>query len=425
MDVFQNIAGYQQEKQEIKELIDILSNKSKYKKLGVTIPNGILLSGTPGNGKTLFANSMLEVLNKNVVTIGPEEVYGNVSTQIKNIYKTARESKNETIIYIDELDTLVMEDHGQFEGMNNKVVSQLLKELDLTQHSNVFTILVSNRPYNINPALLRSGRVDIKIDFKLPNKKNRKEVLQYYLNNHTYSNYDLDNLVSSTKGLSCSDLQNVVSKAILFSLRDNRETISQDDFEEAISRIAFSGLGRDSEVSDKTLRRVAYHEIGHGIITYMTDCNNFGSVTLVNWGKSLGHHRVRFVNTEVLTEEQYINQMAVTIGGRTAEDIEYATTSTLSSSDLSKFSKMATQAVKNFGFNNVFLVSDSDDFMIPVDSSKKTEKIEEMMEMYMEMAINKSYEILMEHKEQLDTLVDLLLKKKTLYLSDFKEIFEK
>ena len=282
MKLFNGIAGYEQEKEEFKELVDIINNRDKYRELGVLIPNGLLISGTPGNGKSMFAKSIIDSTNTKVYNIGPNEVFGDVATMIQDTFKEARESKNNAIVLIDELDTLTVEHSGPFESPSNKVISQLLIELDKNNNTDVFTIVISNRSFDINPALLRSGRIDIKIDLTKPNDENRKKLLTYYLNEHVYGESDIPNLVLSTKGLSCSDIKNVVSKAKLFSIRRDADSIERKDFEEAISRVHFKGLGRENKLSDENLKRIAIHECGHAIVTYKLMKKDFNLVTVLN-----------------------------------------------------------------------------------------------------------------------------------------------
>ena len=439
---FKDVAGLEEAKVEIMEIVDFLKNPEKYTKLGGKIPKGVLLVGPPGTGKTLLAKSVAGEANVPFFSISGsdfvEMFVGVGASRVRDLFRNAKE-KSPCIIFIDEIDAI-----GRARGKNpinggnderESTLNQLLTEMDgFGTNSGVIVLAATNRADILDKALMRAGRFDRQIYVELPDLTGRKEIFEVHMRNLKLGpDVDREFLAKQTPGFSGADIANVCNEAALMAARKGKESIDRQDFMDAIDRI-IGGLEKKNKIITQDEKRViAFHEAGHATTSWLLQyAHPLVKVTIVPRGKSLGAAWYLPEERQITTKEQLYHEMIATMGGRAAEQVVFGQISTGALSDLEKVTKQAYAMVTYYGLDeeigNVSFYDSTgqQDFSITKPFSEKTaEVIDKQVSLLVEKAYQEALSILGSHRDGLTQLAEKLVEKEVIFGDDLENIFGK
>jgi AFG3 family protein len=437
---FADVAGLEEAKEEVMEIVDFLKNPKKYTNLGGKIPKGALLIGPPGTGKTLLAKAMAGEAQVPFFSLSGsdfvEMVVGVGASRVRDLFKQARE-KAPCIIFIDEIDAI-----GRARGKNammsnderENTLNQLLVEMDgFGGDTGIIILAATNRPDVLDSALLRPGRFDRQISIDRPDVKGRQEIFKVHLGPIKVSeSLDIYKLAEQTPGFAGADIANVCNEAALIAARKGKSGVEMQDFQDAIDRV-IGGLEKKNKIISPNEKEViAYHEAGHATCGWFLEhAYPLLKVTIVPRGTAaLGYAQYTPKEQYLYTIEQLTDQMCMTLGGRAAEQIFFGKISTGASNDLQQISKMAYSMVTTYGMNekigNVSFYDPSQENTFQKPYSEETGKIidEEVIKMIAE-AYQRTLQLLTEHKEDVEKLAKALLDKEVLHKSDVEVLIGK
>jgi AFG3 family protein len=439
---FKDVAGLEEAKIEIKEIVDFLKNPKKYTDLGGKIPKGALLVGPPGTGKTLLAKAVAGEANVPFFSISGsdfvEMFVGVGASRVRDLFKQAKE-KAPCIIFIDEIDAI-----GRARGKNpnfganderENTLNQLLTEMDgFATNTGVIILAATNRADILDRALLRAGRFDRQIHVELPDLNERKEIFKVHLRPLKYeSNLDIEFLSKQTPGFSGADIANVCNEAALIAARKEKNIVEKQDFLDAIDRIV-GGLEKKNKIITMAEKKtIAFHEAGHATISWMLEhANPLVKVTIIPRGRSLGAAWYLPEERQITTTEQLLDEMCAILGGRAAEEIVFDKISTGALNDLERVTKQAYAMVSYFGMskelgNRSFYDSTGQNeygFTKPF-SEKTAELIDLEVSVLIEQSYTKAKDILNQNRNGLNQLANLLLEKEVIFSEDLEIIFGK
>ena len=437
---FADVAGLEEAKEEVMEIVDFLKNPKKYTNLGGKIPKGALLIGPPGTGKTLLAKAMAGEAQVPFFSLSGsdfvEMFVGVGASRVRDLFKQARE-KAPCIIFIDEIDAI-----GRARGKNammsnderENTLNQLLVEMDgFGGDTGIIILAATNRPDVLDSALLRPGRFDRQISIDRPDVKGRQEIFKVHLGPIKVSeSLDIYKLAEQTPGFAGADIANVCNEAALIAARKGKSGVEMQDFQDAIDRV-IGGLEKKNKIiSPEEKEVIAYHEAGHAICGWFLEhAYPLLKVTIVPRGTAaLGYAQYTPKEQYLYTIEQLTDQMCMTLGGRAAEQIFFGKISTGASNDLQQISKMAYSMVTTYGMNekigNVSFYDPSQENAFQKPFSEETGKIidEEVRKMIGE-AYQRTLQLLTERKEEVEKLAKALLDKEVLHKSDVEELVGK
>ena len=434
---FNDVAGLEGAKEEVKEIVDFLKNPKKYTSLGGKIPKGVLLVGPPGTGKTLLAKAVAGEAKVPFFSLSGsdfvEMFVGVGASRVRDLFKTAK-SKSPSIVFIDEIDAIGRSrGKNQITGANDErenTLNQLLTEMDgFGTNHHVIVIAATNRADVLDKALVRAGRFDRQIYVDLPELTERKEIFEVHTKNlKVTKDLDLDFLAKQTPGFSGADIANLCNESALIAARKNKKQISKQDFLDAVDRIV-GGVERKNKLMTEEEREIiAYHESGHAVVSWMLRyAAPLVKVTIVPRGKSLGAAWYLPDERQITRSEQMLDEMCATLGGRAAEEIIYKKTSTGALSDLEKVSKQAKAMVLVYGFNkeigNVTYYDSSGEQSFSKPYSEDTaKKIDMEIKKIIDIEYNRAKEILKKYQDSLTELAKLLLKKEVIFKEDLEKI---
>ena len=436
---FKDVAGLEEAKVEVMEIVDFLKNPKKYTALGGKIPKGALLVGPPGTGKTLLAKAVAGEANVPFFSISGsdfvEMFVGVGASRVRDLFKQAKE-KAPCIVFIDEIDAVgrARSKNGGFSSNDERenTLNQLLTEMDgFGTNSGVIVLAATNRADILDKALMRAGRFDRQINVDLPELKEREEIFKVHLSKLKLSpELQTDFLAKQTPGFSGADIANVCNEAALMAARKNKQFIEKQDFLDAIDRIVGGLEKRSKIISPQEKRTIAFHEAGHATVSWiLPNANPLLKVTIIPRGKALGAAWYIPEERQLTTKEQMMEEMAATMGGRVAEELINGKISTGALSDLEKISKQAYAMVTYFGMSekvgNVSFYDSQDsgyNFQKPY-----SEKTAELIDAEVKTLINSSHEmahkILTEHFDGFNKLANLLLEREVVFQEDLVNIF--
>ena len=437
---FADVAGLEEAKEEVMEIVDFLKNPKKYTNLGGKIPKGALLIGPPGTGKTLLAKAMAGEAQVPFFSLSGsdfvEMFVGVGASRVRDLFKQARE-KAPCIIFIDEIDAI-----GRARGKNammsnderENTLNQLLVEMDgFGGDTGIIILAATNRPDVLDSALLRPGRFDRQISIDRPDVKGRQEIFKVHLGPIKVSeSLDIYKLAEQTPGFAGADIANVCNEAALIAARKGKSGVEMQDFQDAIDRV-IGGLEKKNKIiSPEEKEVIAYHEAGHAICGWFLEhAYPLLKVTIVPRGTAaLGYAQYTPKEQYLYTIEQLTDQMCMTLGGRAAEQIFFGKISTGASNDLQQISKMAYSMVTTYGMNdkigNVSFYDPSQENSFQKPFSEETGKIidEEVRKMIAE-AYQRTLTLLTDRKAEVEKLAKALLDKEVLHKSDVEELVGK
>ncbi|RGJ45186.1 ATP-dependent metallopeptidase FtsH/Yme1/Tma family protein [Eubacterium sp. TM06-47] len=360
---FKDVAGCEEEKEEVKEIIDYLRSPKKFTDMGAHIPKGILMVGPPGTGKTLLAKAVAGEANVPFFSISGsdfvEMFVGTGASRVRDMFKTAQKSAP-CIIFIDEIDAVGRQRGAGMGGGNDEreqTLNQLLVEMDgMTDNAGIVVIAATNRPDVLDPALLRSGRFDRRVTVSLPDIKGREAILQVHARNKKLANdVSLANLAKRTPGFSGADLANVLNEGAILAVRKNESKVTMTDLDEAIDRVMMGPAKKSKKYTEKDKILVAYHEAGHAVIGLkLEDADMVQKVTIIPRGDAGGYNLMTPREEKYFhRKSEFIAQITGLLGGRTAEEIQFGEISAGAVNDIEKLTEIAKNMVRVYGMSSL------------------------------------------------------------------------
>ena len=360
---FKDVAGCEEEKEEVKEIIDYLRSPKKFTDMGAHIPKGILMVGPPGTGKTLLAKAVAGEANVPFFSISGsdfvEMFVGTGASRVRYMFKTAQKSAP-CIIFIDEIDAVGRQRGAGMGGGNDEreqTLNQLLVEMDgMTDNAGIVVIAATNRPDVLDPALLRSGRFDRRVTVSLPDIKGREAILQVHARNKKLaSDVSLANLAKRTPGFSGADLANVLNEGAILAVRKNESKVTMTDLDEAIDRVMMGPAKKSKKYTEKDKILVAYHEAGHAVIGLkLEDADMVQKVTIIPRGDAGGYNLMTPREEKYFhRKSEFIAQITGLLGGRTAEEIQFGEISAGAVNDIEKLTEIAKNMVRVYGMSSL------------------------------------------------------------------------
>lgn len=360
---FKDVAGCEEEKEEVKEIIDYLRSPKKFTDMGAHIPKGILMVGPPGTGKTLLAKAVAGEANVPFFSISGsdfvEMFVGTGASRVRDMFKTAQKSAP-CIIFIDEIDAVGRQRGAGMGGGNDEreqTLNQLLVEMDgMTDNAGIVVIAATNRPDVLDPALLRSGRFDRRVTVSLPDIKGREAILHVHARNKKLaSDVSLANLAKRTPGFSGADLANVLNEGAILAVRKNEAKVTMTDLDEAIDRVMMGPAKKSKKYTEKDEILVAYHEAGHAVIGLkLEDADMVQKVTIIPRGDAGGYNLMTPREEKYFhRKSEFIAQITGLLGGRTAEEIQFGEISAGAVNDIEKLTEIAKNMVRVYGMSSL------------------------------------------------------------------------
>ncbi|WP_075877002.1 ATP-dependent zinc metalloprotease FtsH [Merdibacter massiliensis] len=360
---FKDVAGCDEEKEEVREIIDYLKNPKQFTDMGARIPKGLLMVGPPGTGKTLLAKAVAGEADVPFFSISGsdfvEMFVGTGASRVRDMFKKAQQAAP-CIVFIDEIDAVGRQRGAGMGGGNDEreqTLNQLLVEMDgMGENKGIVIIAATNRPDVLDPALLRSGRFDRQITVNLPDKKGREAILRVHARNKKLSkDISLENLAQRTPGFSGADLENVLNEGAILAVRDHRKMITMDDLDEAIDRVMMGPAKKSKKYNEDDKHLVSYHEAGHAVIGIkLEDADMVQKVTIIPRGDAGGYNLMTPREEKYFhRKREYMAQITGLLGGRVAEELVFGEISAGAVNDIEKITKIAKNMVRVFGMSSL------------------------------------------------------------------------
>ena len=441
---FTDVAGAEEEKEELKEIVEFLKSPEKFKKLGAKVPKGVLLVGPPGTGKTLFAKAVAGESNVNFFSISGsdfvEMFVGTGAARVRDLFDQAQKNKP-CIVFIDEIDAVGRQRGAGLGGGNDEreqTLNQLLVQMDgFEESTDIIVMAATNRADVLDPALLRPGRFDRQIYVHMPDVKGREEILKVHSRNKPLApDVTFKVVARMTTGFSGADLANLLNEAAILAARNNRSAIVMEDILEGINKVIAGPQKKSRVVTDSDKRITAYHESGHAIVAkLLPNCDEVQEVSIIPRGQAAGYTLTRpETDDSHVTKNKLNDTIAMMLGGRAAEDIVIKDISTGASNDIERASGMARKMVVEWGMSdaigNMFLGADKEVFLGKDygTAHNYSEVMAAKIDTEIKAIIDKNYEIaknlLSNNRKILDNMVKVLYEKETIYTEDVDALFE-
>ena len=438
---FTDVAGEDEAKENLTEIVEYLHDPDKYKEIGASMPKGILLVGPPGTGKTMLAKAVAGEANVPFFSMSGSEFVemfvGMGASKVRDLFRQAKE-KAPCIVFIDEIDAIGKKRDGQVGGNDEReqTLNQLLTEMDGFEGNNgVIILAATNRPESLDPALLRPGRFDRRVPVELPDLKGREEILKVHARKiKVADNVDFNKIARMASGASGAELANIVNESALRAVRDGRKFATQADLEESIEVVIAGYQKKNAILTDKEKRIVAYHEIGHALVAAkQTNSAPVQKITIVpRTSGALGYTMQveEEGNHYLMTKEEMENKIATLTGGRAAEEIAFGSVTTGASNDIEQATKLARGMITRYGMSkdfdmvametvtNQYLGGDSS---LTCSMETQTAIDKEVVELVKKQH-EKAGQILMENRAKLDELSQYLYEKETITGEEFMKI---
>lgn len=438
---FTDVAGEDEAKENLTEIVEYLHDPDKYKEIGASMPKGILLVGPPGTGKTMLAKAVAGEANVPFFSMSGSEFVemfvGMGASKVRDLFRQAKE-KAPCIVFIDEIDAIGKKRDGQVGGNDEReqTLNQLLTEMDGFEGNNgVIILAATNRPESLDPALLRPGRFDRRVPVELPDLKGREEILKVHARKiKVADNVDFNKIARMASGASGAELANIVNESALRAVRDGRKFATQADLEESIEVVIAGYQKKNAILTDKEKRIVAYHEIGHALVAAkQTNSAPVQKITIVpRTSGALGYTMQveEEGNHYLMTKEEMENKIATLTGGRAAEEIAFGSVTTGASNDIEQATKLARGMITRYGMSkdfdmvametvtNQYLGGDSS---LTCSMETQTAIDREVVELVKKQH-EKAGQILLENRAKLDELSQYLYEKETITGEEFMKI---
>ena len=438
---FTDVAGEDEAKENLTEIVEYLHDPDKYKEIGASMPKGILLVGPPGTGKTMLAKAVAGEANVPFFSMSGSEFVemfvGMGASKVRDLFKQAKE-KAPCIVFIDEIDAIGKKRDGQVGGNDEReqTLNQLLTEMDGFEGNNgVIILAATNRPESLDPALLRPGRFDRRVPVELPDLKGREEILKVHARKiKVADNVDFNKIARMASGASGAELANIVNEAALRAVRDGRKFATQADLEESIEVVIAGYQKKNAILTDKEKRIVAYHEIGHALVAAkQTNSALVQKITIVpRTSGALGYTMQveEEGNHYLMSKEEMENKIATLTGGRAAEEIAFGSVTTGASNDIEQATKLARGMITRYGmskdFDMVAMETVTNQYLggdasLTCSMETQTAIDREVVELVKKQH-EKAGQILLENRAKLDELSQYLYEKETITGEEFMKI---
>ena len=437
---FDDVAGEDEAKENLTEIVNYLHDPSKYKDIGASMPKGILLVGPPGTGKTMLAKAVAGEANVPFFSMSGSEFVemfvGMGASKVRDLFKQAKE-KAPCIVFIDEIDAIGKKRDGQLGGNDEReqTLNQLLTEMDGFEGNNgVIILAATNRPESLDPALTRPGRFDRRVPVELPDLKGREEILKVHARKiKVAEDVDFSKIARMASGASGAELANIVNEAALRAVRDGRRFATQADLEESIEVVIAGYQKKNAIMTDHEKRIVSYHEVGHALVAAMqTHSAPVQKITIVpRPSGALGYTmQVEEGNHYLMTKEEIENKIATFTGGRAAEEVVFGSVTTGASNDIEQATKLARAMITRYGMSDEFgmvaLETVTNQYLggdaSLVCSAETQTKIDQQVVALVQKQHDKAIRILMDNREKLDELATYLYEKETITGEEFMRI---
>ena len=440
---FSDVAGEDEAKENLTEIVDYLHDPSKYKDIGASMPKGILLVGPPGTGKTMLAKAVAGEANVPFFSMSGSEFVemfvGMGASKVRDLFKQAKE-KAPCIVFIDEIDAIGKKRDGQIGGNDEReqTLNQLLTEMDgFEGNSGVMILAATNRPDALDPALTRPGRFDRRVPVELPDLKGREEILKVHAKKIKIADdVDFKLIARMASGASGAELANIINEAALRAVRDNRKFVNQSDLEESIEVVIAGYQKKNSILTDAEKWRVSYHEVGHALVAAkQTNSAPVTKITIIpRTSGALGYTmQVDEGNHYLMTKSELENKIATLTGGRAAEEVVFGDVSTGASNDIEQATKLARAMITRYGMskdfdmvaletvNNRYLGGDTS----LAASAETAAVIDKQVVALVKAQHEKAAQILLENREKLEEISHFLYEKETITGDEFMEILDR
>lgn len=443
---FRDVAGLEEAKEELNEVVEFLKSPGKFEKLGAAVPKGVLLFGPPGCGKTLLAKAVAGEANVPFFSISGSEFVelfvGVGAARVRDLFEKAKRNAP-SIIFVDELDAVGRQRGTGLGGTHDEreqTLNQILVEMDgFDTDTRVIVMAATNRSDVLDPALLRPGRFDRRVVLALPTKNEREAILKIHARNKPIAeNVNLEKIAATTAGFSGADLENLLNEAAILTARHNKKEIDQKEMEEALEKVILGPQKKSRLLNEKDKKLSAYHEAGHALVSeLLPNCDPVHKISLISRGEALGYTwSLPKEDLYITTRSNFKDQLASLLGGRVAEEVVMNEISTGAENDLRRSTKIAREMVANFGMSDkigpivygereelVFLGKELAEHKIL--SEKTASMIDEEIRSTIEEAYERAKVILSANREALDDIVALLLKKEEINRREFLVVLKK
>ncbi|MGP6139841.1 ATP-dependent zinc metalloprotease FtsH [Jeotgalibaca sp. A127] len=442
---FDDVAGQDEAKEALSEVVDYLHQPEKYKKIGAKNPQGVLLVGPPGTGKTLLAKAVAGEADVPFFSISGSEFVemfvGRGAAKVRDLFQQANE-KAPCIVFIDEIDTIGKKRDGAG-GMGGndereQTLNQLLAEMDgFEANKGVVILAATNRPESLNPALLRPGRFDRRVPVELPDLRGREDILKVHADNYMMEpDIDYNTIARATSGASGAELANIVNEGALRAVREGRDRVSQRDLEESVETVIAGYQRKNAVISPKEKEIVSYHEIGHALVAAkQTDSAPVHKITIIpRTSGALGYTmQIEEGEKTLMSKEELYNKLVTLAGGRAAEEIIFGRQTTGASNDIEQMTKIARAMITRYGMSDTFgmmqIETQTNQYLGGDTSMNVSAGTAERVDREVIELINSAHEkagmILSENLEKLHELSHYLLVEETITGHEFMEIIEK
>lgn len=439
---FSDVAGAEEEKQELQEIVDFLKHPKKYTDIGARIPRGVLLVGPPGTGKTLFAKAVAGEANVPFFSISGsdfvEMFVGVGASRVRDLFEQAKKNMP-CIIFIDEIDAVGRQRGAGLGGGNDEreqTLNQLLVQMDgFEASSSIIVMAATNRADILDPALMRPGRFDRQIYVNVPDVKGREEIFKVHSRNKPLaSDVNFKSLARLTVGFTGADIENVLNESAILAARDNRKLITMKDISEAVNKVEAGPAKKSRLVTETDKRITAYHESGHAIIAKKLGNNTVHEVTIIPRGQAGGFTISLPANDDAyMTKQKLLDRIAELLGGRAAEEIVIHDISTGASNDIQRASQIARKMVTEWGMSdsigNMYLGASEEvflgrDYQQQLNYSEEVAaKIDEEIKTIIDKQYQVALSILRENRDIMDAMVKALYEKETIYEDEIDALF--
>lgn len=440
---FSDVAGAEEEKQELQEIVDFLKDPKKFTAIGARIPKGVLLVGPPGTGKTLFAKAVAGEANVPFFSISGsdfvEMFVGVGASRVRDLFDQAKHSMP-CIIFIDEIDAVGRQRGAGLGGGNDEreqTLNQLLVQMDgFESNDSIIVMAATNRADILDPALMRPGRFDRQIYVNIPDVKGREEIFKVHSRNKPLApTVNFKSLARLTSGFTGADIENLLNEAAILAARANRKLITMEDISEAINKVIAGPAKKSRVVTERDKRITAYHESGHAIIAKLSkNCDTVHEVSIIPRGQAAGYTITLPENDDNhFTKQKLLDQIAMMLGGRAAEEIVIKDVSAGASNDIQRASKIARKMVTEWGMSdaigNMYLGASEEvflgrDYQTQLNySDEMAAKIDAEVKAIIDTQYQKALSILRENRSVMDKMVKMLYEKETIYAEEIDSLF--
>ena len=433
---FDDVAGLEEEKEELIEIVDFLKRPEKYTRMGARVPKGVLLYGKPGTGKTLIAKAIAGEADVPFISMSGSEFIemfaGLGASRVRKLFEKARKLAP-CIVFIDEIDAIGSRrsSNSGAETENNQTLNQLLVEMDgFGSEETIIVLAATNRPEMLDKALLRPGRFDRQITIPTPDLKGRLEILKIHSKDKKLSDdVNLESIAEDTAGFTGAELENILNEAAIVATKAKHEEIENDDIEEAVKKVTVGLEKRERVISDKDKRLTAYHEAGHAVVSrYLPTQTNVKEVSIIPRGVAGGYTMYKSNEDKYyISKTEMQEKLIALLGGRAAERLVLDDISTGASNDIEVATQIARDMVTKYGMSDTLGPIDfqgKEPYEMQMFGENIGDKIGEEVKTLIDTAYNDAIILLKEHRDKLDKIAETLLQKEKINEQEFNQIFE-